>query len=68
MTFIRTTYLTVGEAKDLEHKGFILKFVGFTLKGPMYDVFAMKQKESIDDATPEEWDKEGKRWIKGDYD
>lgn len=75
MTFIKTMHLTIGEAKELEHRGFILKFVGFTSGGPMYEVHADASEgiypvpnQSIDDATPEEWEVEHQRWLRGDYD
>lgn len=40
MTYINQKYLTVGEAKELEQRGFIVKFVDVTYKGLIFDVWA----------------------------
>ena len=39
---IKTMYLTVSQAKELNHLGFIIKFVTYTRKGMLWDIWVNK--------------------------
>jgi len=39
MKFLRQENLTVHTARELEHMGFIVKFVDFTINGAIFNIF-----------------------------
>lgn len=41
MTFVKKTYLTVSEAKELIHSGFVLKFIGVGFGKDSYEVYVV---------------------------
>jgi len=37
--FIKQAYLTISEARELDHRGYVLKFIGFTMKGMLFHLY-----------------------------
>jgi len=41
MKLIKREYLTVHQARELEHMGFIVKYVTFTRNGMLFDIYVI---------------------------